>query len=157
MPALLATLDQNASYARLLREAAGTTAEQYETADFEARGYVLAQGRLALLRAARVSRVAYAALPSQRQRSDVLLTGAARLGIATDWPGWPEIPEWGAVTDYNRGTPLRAATREEWQRTADVLAARDKPGWYTGGWADEDGRAVFVEGGPEAERGTDQE
>jgi hypothetical protein len=145
---LLGTLSFNVAYARLLRDASGISSEGYEAIDFESREYVLAQGRLALLKAARTSRRAYDALPrNSRQRSDVLLRGAAKLGIKTDWPGWSEYPEWGLVTDYNRGTPLRSATREEWQRTADILAGRDVPGWYTGAW-EEDGRAVYVEGGP---------
>lgn len=145
---LLSTLALNAAYAHLLRDAAGVTAEQWAAADLGARERVLAQGRLALLRAAKVSRRAYAAmLRTSKQRSDALLAGAARLGVETDWPGWAEIPEWGTVTDYNRGTPLRPATREEWQRTADVLRS-GAPGSYTGAW-EEAGRAVYVDGGPE--------
>jgi hypothetical protein len=57
-----------------------------------------------------------------------------------------EIPAWGTVTDYNRGTPLRPATREEWQRSVDITRS-GAPGGYTGSW-EEDGRAVYVEGGP---------
>lgn len=146
---LLGTLALNVAYANLLRAGYGITAEQYEALDCEAREHTLNRGRLNLVEAAGFTRRAYEAMPrNSKQRSDVLLAGAARLGIETDWPGWAEIPVWGLVTDYSRGTPLRPATREEWQRTMDVLAARGKPGWYTGAWT-ENGRAVYVEGGPE--------
>ena len=88
---LAVTLALNVAYAHLLRDAAGTTAGQYEAADFEARRYVLAQGRLALLRAAKVSRRAYGAMSrNSKARADVLLAGAAKLGIETDWPGWED-------------------------------------------------------------------
>jgi hypothetical protein len=147
---LLGTLSFNAAYAHLLRDAYGITAEQYEALDFETREFVLKQGRRDLVKAAGISRRNYEAMHrNSKERSDVLLAGAAKLGIKTDWPGWAEYPEWGMVTDYDRGTPLRPATREEWQRTADILAARHVPGWYTGTW-EEDGRAVYVDGGPDA-------
>lgn len=145
---LLGTLAVNAAYAHLLRDAAGVAPEKYEAASFELREYARAQGLLALLKAARCSRKAWSAMPrNSKQRSDVLLKGAAKLGITTDWPGWAEYPAWGLVTDYNRGTPLRPATREEWQRSIDIVASK-APGSYTGAW-EEDGRAVYVEGGPE--------
>jgi hypothetical protein len=86
---LARTLALNVAYAYLLRDAAGATPEQYEAASFGARGYVLAQGRVVLLKAAGVSRRAYEAMPRcSKGRSDVLLAGAAKLGIATGWPGW---------------------------------------------------------------------
>lgn len=51
----------------------------------------------------------------------------------------------GTVTDYKTGDPVRPATAAEWRRTADAVAS----GQYTGAFA-LDGRAVFVDGGPEA-------
>lgn len=153
LPGLLGTLELNSRYARLLRAAAGLAdgterplraSGHYKPGEGEQE---LNRGRQVLLRAAGVSRRAYEAMHrNSKERSDVLLAGAAKLGIETDWPGWAEYPEWGLVTDYNRGTPLRAATRGEWQRTQDILESK-APGSYTGAW-EEDGRAVYVEGGP---------
>lgn len=57
---------------------------------------------------------------------------------------------YGTLTDYTTGQPLRDATAAEWQRTADKLASGDSDA-YTGAWRDEDGRAVYVDGGPEPE------
>lgn len=57
---------------------------------------------------------------------------------------------YGILADYKTGDPIRRATRAEWQRTMDVLFS-GKAGSYTGAWADDDGRAVYVEGGPPAE------
>ncbi len=148
---LLSTLDVMTAYLDLLITAAGIEPAVYHALSLDQRleSTVQADGQRALLRAAEVPRRAYEAMPrNSKPRSDVLLAGAAKLGITTRWQGWAEIPEWGLVTDYSRGTRLRPATREEWQRTADVLAARNKPGWYTGAWT-ENGRAVYVEGGPE--------
>jgi hypothetical protein len=143
---LLSTLALNVAYASLLRDAAGLTAEQYQALGFEAREHVLGRGRMALLKASGVSRRAYMAIPrNSKGRSDVLLAGAAKLGISTDWPGWAEIPPWGTVTDYNSGMPLRLATREEWLRSREIVAS-NAPGSYTGAW-EEDGRAVYVESG----------
>lgn len=93
---LLSTLVLNVAYAHLLRDAAGTTAEQYEAASFETREHVLKRGRLDLMEAAGVSCKAYEAMPrNSKPRSDVLLAGAARLGIETSWPGWAEVSDWG--------------------------------------------------------------
>lgn len=58
---------------------------------------------------------------------------------------------YGILTDYRAGTPIRPATAAEWRRTADRLG---EPGdGYTGTWADpeEDGRIVYVSGGPDAD------
>jgi hypothetical protein len=91
LPGLLATLESNAAYCALLRDAAGTDPAQWDAADSGAREYVLSQGRRALLRAAKVSRRQWDAMaPRTAERSAALLSGAARLGIETDWPGWPE-------------------------------------------------------------------
>jgi hypothetical protein len=147
LPGLLGTLSFNVAYAHLLRAAYGITAQQYEALDFETREHVLEYGRRALLEAAGISCRNYEAMHrNSKERSDVLLAGAAKLGIETDWPGWAEYPEWGLVTDYDRGTPLRPATREEWQRSVDIAQSK-MPGAYNGAW-EEDGRAVYVEGGP---------
>jgi hypothetical protein len=89
LPGLMATLEFNVRYANLLRSAYGITAQQYEALDFEAREHALNRGRLDLVAAAGVTRRAYEAMPrNSKPRSDVLLRGAAVLGIVTDWPGW---------------------------------------------------------------------
>jgi hypothetical protein len=89
---LLMTLDDNAEYARLLRTAAGIDPTQWEKLDYPGREYVLAQGRVALVRAAKVSRKTWNALPPRsRARSDILLKGAAVLRIDTDWQGWTDL------------------------------------------------------------------
>jgi hypothetical protein len=86
---LARTLALNVAYAHLLRDAAGVSAEEYETLSFEWREGVLQQGLANLLRAAKISQRLYQAMPRcSKDRSDVLLAGAAKLGIATDWPGW---------------------------------------------------------------------
>jgi hypothetical protein len=111
---LLGTLAVNVAYAHLLRDAAGVAPEKYEAASFEAREYALAQGRLALLKAARCSRKAWNAMPrNSKQRSDVLLKGAARLGIETGWPGWAEVPD--VVTCSQCGGPVGQRGEGVWQ------------------------------------------
>jgi len=45
------------------------------------------------------------------------------------------------LTDYLTGEPIRPATREEWQRSADAARTGDRTGAFT-----LDGRAVFVTG-----------
>lgn len=55
----------------------------------------------------------------------------------------------GTVTDYATAQPVRPATVAEWRKTADKLAAGDCDS-YTGAWDDEDGRVVYVDGGPDA-------
>jgi hypothetical protein len=88
---LLMTLEANAEYVRLLRTAAGIDSRQWEQLDHPGREYVLAQGRVFLVRAARVSRKTWNALPPRsRARSDILLKGAAALRIDTDWQGWAD-------------------------------------------------------------------
>lgn len=57
----------------------------------------------------------------------------------------------GTVTDYQTGQPIRPATAGEWRRTADTVNDNPGPGNYTGAWTDADGRTVYVDGGPEAE------
>jgi hypothetical protein len=81
--------EQWIAYARLLREAAEVSAGNWVFADAAGRRAIHALGRVALVKAADLSLVAYMALPEfSRERSDVLLKGAAVLGVATDWRGW---------------------------------------------------------------------
>lgn len=57
---------------------------------------------------------------------------------------------WGTVNDYKTGFVIREATAAEWRRTADKENSADSDA-YTGTWLDEeDGRAVYVSGGPES-------
>jgi hypothetical protein len=49
----------------------------------------------------------------------------------------------GTVTDYATGEAIRPATRDELARTEAKLASDDSDN-YTGGWVDQDGRAVYV-------------
>jgi len=66
------------------------------------------------------------------------------------------MSSYGIVTDYWTGEQIRPATAQEWRRTADLVSGADmnKPGGYTGAW-DDDGRAVWVDGGPVAEISAD--
>jgi hypothetical protein len=92
---LTAQLEAQAEYARLLRTAAGIDPMQWEVLDYPGREYVLAQGRLALVRASGVSRKTWNALPPRSlARATILLRGAEVLRIDTDWRGWtvPEPP-----------------------------------------------------------------
>ena len=59
-----------------------------------------------------------------------------------------DIARWGILADYKTGDPIRRATRAEWQQTMSVLHS-EAAGSYTGAWRDGDGRAVYVEGGPD--------
>ena len=58
---------------------------------------------------------------------------------------------WGTVSDYKTGFMIREATAAEWRRTADKENGTDSDA-YTGAWLDpdEEGRAVYVSGGPES-------
>ena len=58
------------------------------------------------------------------------------------------MSDYGTLTDYATGEPIRPATAQEWRRTADKLASGDSDA-YTGAW-DDDGRSVYVDGGPDA-------
>lgn len=60
----------------------------------------------------------------------------------------PQTADYGTLTDYRTGEPIRPATRDEWQATADVLRS-DAPGRETGAWNTDTGRTVWVDGGPE--------
>jgi len=61
------------------------------------------------------------------------------------------MSDFGMVTDYRTGWAVRPATAAEWRRTADKENSRDSDA-YTGAWADteEDGRTVYVSGGPDS-------
>jgi hypothetical protein len=87
---LEATLAHLAEYAHLLVRAA-----RVDLADWQAmapgrpKEQVLSDGRRNLVRAVGVTMAQYEALPGHgRARSNVLLAGAALMGIATTWPGW---------------------------------------------------------------------
>ena len=56
-------------------------------------------------------------------------------------PGNTEA-DYGTVTDYSTGEPIRPGTREEWLRTRGTRP-RGLPD-ATGSWADDDGRVVYV-------------
>lgn len=51
---------------------------------------------------------------------------------------------YGIITDYVTGEPIRPATAAEARRTEDKLASGESDA-YTGAWADEDGRTVYVD------------
>jgi len=55
----------------------------------------------------------------------------------------------GTVHDYKTGEMVREATAADWRKTADKENSGDSD---TGAWPDpdEDGRAVYVSGGPES-------
>ena len=56
----------------------------------------------------------------------------------------------GTLTDYTTSLPIRPASAEEWRLTA-LTVNGDTAGSETGAFEDENGRAVWVEGGPEVE------
>jgi hypothetical protein len=53
----------------------------------------------------------------------------------------------GTLTDYASGTAIRPATAAEWRKTAEAYHGGGA-GDYTGAF-DLDGRAVYVDGGPD--------
>ena len=61
------------------------------------------------------------------------------------------MSDFGIVSDYKTGFMVREATAAEWRRTADKENSADSDA-YTGAWADpeEDGRIVYVSGGPDS-------
>jgi hypothetical protein len=78
------------AYGQLLRQAAGTSTADYVFAERDVRQVIHDAGRATLVHAAGWDMSAYAALPPvSKARSDVLLKGAAALGIETEWTGWP--------------------------------------------------------------------
>jgi hypothetical protein len=56
----------------------------------------------------------------------------------------------GTLTDYATGTAIRPATAAEWRATADLVNNGTSAG-LSGAWEDQDGRSVWVDGGPECE------
>lgn len=76
--------------ARLMREAAGVNAADWVFSDGEVREEIHDRGTRALVAAAGWDFPEWEALAEHsKERSDVLLRGAAKLDIATDWGGWP--------------------------------------------------------------------
>lgn len=61
------------------------------------------------------------------------------------------MSNFGTVMDYKTGLMIREATAAEWRKTADKENSAGSDA-YTGAWADpgEDGRVVYVSGGPES-------
>lgn len=55
---------------------------------------------------------------------------------------------WGALTDYATGEVIRPATEDEWKRTRDMVLS-GSAGGESGAWEDDDGRTVWVDGGPD--------
>jgi hypothetical protein len=81
-----------------------------------------------------------AANPDEPGETCALTTGhAGRHGTSVNFPGWQDH---GTLTDYTTGEAIRPATAAE---HAQSLAAGE-----TGAYRDDDGRAVFVAGGPES-------
>lgn len=77
------------SLARLMREAASVSAVNWVFSDGEVRGEIHDRGARALVEAAGWSLAEWEGLPGHsKARSDVLLSGAEKLGIFTDWAGW---------------------------------------------------------------------
>jgi hypothetical protein len=76
--------------ARLMREAAGVSAADWVFSDGEVRGEIHDRGTRALVAAAGRDLAEWEALAeNSKARSDILLSGAAKLGIDTEWEGWP--------------------------------------------------------------------
>jgi hypothetical protein len=53
-------------------------------------------------------------------------------------------PDYGWLTVYQTGETLRAATREELERTEAKMTSGD-PDADTGAWTDDEGRVVYVD------------
>lgn len=77
-------------HARLLREAAGVSTADWIFSDEEVRGEIHDRGTRVLVQAADWDVTEWESLAEKsKARSDVLLSGAEKLGIATEWKGWP--------------------------------------------------------------------
>jgi hypothetical protein len=77
-------------FARLLRTASDTSVGDWVMSEQDDRDAAHVAGLVRLVVAARARLFAYVDLPPRsRARSAVLLRGAARLGIDTNWKGWP--------------------------------------------------------------------
>ena len=76
--------------ARMMREAAGVSAADWIFSDGEVRGEIHDRGARALVHAAGWDLAEWEALAEHsKARSDILLSGAEKLGIDTEWKGWP--------------------------------------------------------------------
>jgi hypothetical protein len=76
-------------YARLLREAAGASAGDWVMSEQPERDAIHVRGLLRLIWAAGCRLFAYFDMPEfSPDRSEVLLAGAGKLGVKTDWKGW---------------------------------------------------------------------
>lgn len=76
-------------YAKLLREAAGATARDWVMSVPSVRRKIHNRGRMRLVHAGGMTMAEWRALPAlSRARSRVLLRGARKLGIPTEWKGW---------------------------------------------------------------------
>lgn len=77
-------------YATLLRTASGSSATAWVMSDQPEREAAHVAGLLRLIWAAGCRLFAYFDLPPfSAQRSEVLLEGARKLHVRTDWKGWP--------------------------------------------------------------------
>lgn len=77
-------------FARLLRYAAGVSTADWVMSEPDEQQAAHVAGLMKLLKAAGGCLFRYVDLPPRsRERSAILLRGAARLGIETPWVGWP--------------------------------------------------------------------
>jgi hypothetical protein len=82
-------VDDRIAYARLLREAAETTAGDWVMSEQPERDAIHVRGLLRLIWAAGCRLFAYFDMPEfSPGRAEVLLAGAGKLGIPTSWKGW---------------------------------------------------------------------
>ena len=74
----------------------------------------------------------------------------AAMVAANQAKGVPAMSEYGTLTDYTTGDPIRPATRDEWLMSVrSVAEGHDQGVWRDGDL--NDGHTVFVAGGPERE------
>ena len=82
-------VDDRIAYATLLRRAAGASAGDWVMAEQPERNDIHLRGLLALVWAAGCRLFAYFDMPPfSAARAEVLLEGAGKLGIPTNWKGW---------------------------------------------------------------------
>ena len=82
-------VDDRIAYATLLRTAAGVSAGDWVMSEQPERIAIHVRGLLALIWAAGCRLFAYFDMPPfSAARSEVLLTGAEKLGVFTEWDGW---------------------------------------------------------------------
>jgi hypothetical protein len=83
-------ITERLNLARLMREAAGVSAADWVFSDGEVRGEIHDRGTRVLVQAAGWDFAEWEGLAeNSKARSDILLSGAEKLGIETDWRGWP--------------------------------------------------------------------